>query len=85
MTLFIIKEVTENAVTRYRLIIIMFGSRFIIIIIFLLASKSCMYLYFGYRQLVTLRLGKVIKASPVPVSNNSNDFNALRCDLGPAV
>ncbi len=72
MTLFIIKEVTQNAVTRYRLIIIMFGSRFIIIIIFifLLASKSCMYLYFGYRQLVTLRLGKVIKASPVPVSNN---------------
>ena len=47
MTLFIIKEVTENAVTRYRLIIIIiFGSRFIIIIIiFLLASKSCMYLF----------------------------------------
>jgi len=66
MTLFIIKEVTENAVTRYRLIIIMFGSRFIISIIFLLASKSCMYLYFGYRQLVTLRLGKVIKAITVP-------------------
>ena len=51
MTLFIIKEVTENAVTRYRLIIIIFGSRFIIIIIiFLLASKSCMYLFSGFRQ-----------------------------------
>jgi hypothetical protein len=80
MTLFIIKEVTENAVTRYRLIIIMFGSRFIIIIIFLLASKSCMYL-FRFPTTVTLRLGTVIKASPVPALDNSIYFNNLRRNL----
>jgi hypothetical protein len=63
---FLSKEVTANTVTGDRELLLLLDLDLIVfVVIFLLASKSCTW-PFLLPTAVTLRLGKVLKAIPVP-------------------
>ena len=81
MTLFIIKEVTERFDNQIQTLLLLLDLDLLVfIIIFLLASKSCLY-RLRLPSTVTLRLGRVLKASPVPLSIKISNFSELRLNL----
>jgi len=83
MTLLIIKEVTVYSVTKYRTLLLLLDlDHFIFIIVVLLASKSLFVSIFRLPFPVTLRLGTVLKAIPMPVSVNRSNFIGLAATVG---
>ena len=84
MTLLIIKEVTDDSITKYRLYYYYWIWILLLLFLFFFWRLNPVCIVLAVINTVTLRLGNVLKASPVPDLNKSFYFNDLAYFLPPS-